>query len=831
MRGRCYPSGPPNAIDDPSAPRSGVATNGSALTRFLRSTVVPTALLTLVYLGLARAEPWLPATNPAVCCLWPAAGIALAVLWRYGAGCWVGVLLGSLAALLANGSIPPAVALLVAAANAASALVGVSLLRRLPHFDSRLQRLEDVVGLALISAIAPVISATVSLVATRWTGSWPAPSEAGQWITAWSGAFLGALVAAPLLLVWLTGGTHRLERRQLVEAVALGTLTLAGVWAVYAGPLPRPSLLYPLVIWAALRFDLRGVTLVSATLALAAVWATAAGFGPLVHPSPMETALSLEVTVAVTMVLGLVTASVTAERRQAEATLAQQKEILQTIFDHVPVMISCVDRTGPVRWVNRCWQGRLGWSPEETAEDLMAELCPDPEDRRRATELMRSADSHWADFRIRTRSGELLDTSWATVRLSDGTTIAIGQDVSERKEAERALRTSEVQLRQSQKMEAVGRLAGGVAHDFNNLLTSILGHTELLLAEMAEDDARREDIAEIRHAAERAADLTSQLLAFSRKQVIAPKVLDLNAVIGRITGMLGRLIGEPIALATALEPTLGRVLADPGQIEQVLVNLVVNARDAMPEGGRLRIETDNVVLEEAFARRYDGALPGPHVMLAVIDEGAGMDPEVQSHIFEPFFTTKDKAKGTGLGLATVYGIVKQSGGYIAVDSAPGAGTSVRIYLPLAAVMPLPEVPARPERTTRGSETILLVEDEDSVRGLTRRILAKAGYTVLSAPDAHEALRVSAEYQSRIDLLLTDVIMSGPSGPRLAETLAGLRADLAVLFMSGYNEDTIVRQGVLRQGVAYLQKPFTPAGLLHRVRDTLDQRAAPGRAVV
>jgi two-component system, cell cycle sensor histidine kinase and response regulator CckA len=372
-----------------------------------------------------------------------------------------------------------------------------------------------------------------------------------------------------------------------------------------------------------------------------------------------------------------------------------------------------------------------------------------------------------------------------------------------------------------------------VAHDFNNLLTSILGHTELMLDELPGDHALRADLGEIRHAAERAADLTSQLLAFSRKQVIEPRILDLNETIGRIAGMLRRLIGEHIELATALEPTLGRVLADSGQLEQVLVNLVVNARDAMPEGGRLRIETANVVLDAAFAREHEGAHPGPYVMLAVIDEGAGIDPEIQPHIFEPFFTTKDKAKGTGLGLATVYGIVKQSGGYVTVESAQERGTTMRVHLPLAVVTSFPAAAAPEERATEGSETILLVEDEDSVRGLARRILARAGYTVLTARDADEATQVSAQYEDPIELLLTDVIMAGLSGPRLAETLIRLRPELGVLFMSGYNEDTIIRQGVLRQGVAYLQKPFTPSGLTRRVREALDERQrrldAGGRA--
>jgi signal transduction histidine kinase/ActR/RegA family two-component response regulator len=382
------------------------------------------------------------------------------------------------------------------------------------------------------------------------------------------------------------------------------------------------------------------------------------------------------------------------------------------------------------------------------------------------------------------------------------------------------------QLEQAQKMDAVGRLAGGVAHDFNNLLTVILGRTDILLHPLKPEDPMRRGIELIQRTAGRAADLTRQLLAFSRKQVLEPVVLDLAAVTTDMKDMLGRLIGEDIALLTNPTPGLGRVKADRGQIEQVIMNLAVNARDAMPQGGRLIVETANIDLDDEYVRRHVGARPGPHVMLAVSDTGTGIPHEIQSQIFEPFFTTKEQGKGTGLGLATVYGIVKQSGGYIEVDSEPGQGTTFRVYLPRLDAEPAPvDRSARPAAAAGGTETILLVEDEEGVRELARDILRASGYTVLEARNGPEALLLCERHQGPLEMLLTDVVMPRMSGRELAERLAPLRPDLSVLYMSGYTDDAVIRHGVLGAGTAFLQKPFTPAALVLRVRETLDLTAA------
>jgi GAF domain-containing protein len=386
------------------------------------------------------------------------------------------------------------------------------------------------------------------------------------------------------------------------------------------------------------------------------------------------------------------------------------------------------------------------------------------------------------------------------------------------------LRSTQEQLTQAQKMDAIGRLAGGIAHDFNNLLTVIMGRSQLLRNDPRAADSVRRGLEIIDKTARMAANLTRQLLAFSRKQVLQPRVLDLNTVVSSTNEMLRRLIGEDIALVTVLDPALGSVNADPGQIEQILMNLAVNARDAMPTGGRLTVETANVELDTTFVHRHVGACPGPHVMLAVSDTGVGMTRETLARLFEPFFTTKQAGKGTGLGLSTVYGIVKQSGGWIWAYSEPGAGATFKIYLPRVegAAEPSAGTATPPAEAPPGSETILLVEDEGEVRALARDILQARGYTLLEAPNGAEALRIGERHTGVIHLMLTDVVMPGISGPELANRLTALRPGMAVLYMSGYTDNAVVHHGMLDSGAAFLQKPMAPDALVRKVRELLDQ---------
>jgi two-component system, cell cycle sensor histidine kinase and response regulator CckA len=413
----------------------------------------------------------------------------------------------------------------------------------------------------------------------------------------------------------------------------------------------------------------------------------------------------------------------------------------------------------------------------------------------------------WVNLGVRAEkdpAGQVLHYEWSVA------------DITERKRLES-------ELRQAQKLEAIGQLAGGVAHDFNNLLTVITGRSHLALGQLPADHSIRRHIELIQTTAERAAALTRQLLAFSRKQVLEPKVLDVNAVVTGVAPMLRRLIGEDLELVTVPAPDLGRVKADPSQLEQVIVNLAVNARDAMPQGGTLTIETGNMELDEAYTRRHPGASAGRFVTLAIRDTGHGMDAGVKARIFEPFFTTKEPGKGTGLGLATVFGIVKQSGGSIELDSEPGQGTTFTVYLPRvdAAVDRMATVAA--PALARGSETILLVEDDDDVRALARETLEGHGYAVIPAAAPAEALRLAGRHAGPIHLLVTDVVMPQLSGRGLAEQLTPDRRDLRVLYISGYTDDAIVRHGVLEEGTAFLQKPFPPYTLLVKVREVLDRR--------
>ncbi|MBI1916403.1 MAG: response regulator [Planctomycetes bacterium] len=387
-------------------------------------------------------------------------------------------------------------------------------------------------------------------------------------------------------------------------------------------------------------------------------------------------------------------------------------------------------------------------------------------------------------------------------------------------------RRTEEALRQAQKMEAVGRLAGGIAHDFNNMMTVVCGFSETLLDQLPPDAPVRELVEEIRKAGERCAALTRQLLAFSRKQLFALRALDLNAVLAGMENMLRPLLGEDIDLVLALDPALGRVRGDPAQLEQVILNLCANARDAMPRGGRLALATANVELSEEDAQRPREVRPGPYILLEVVDTGCGMDAVNLTHVFEPFFTTKGVGEGTGLGLATVYGIVKQSGGSIRAQSEPGRGTTFRVYLPRyeedVSAAAVPAAPPAVAPAPGGRETVLVVEDEEAVRGLVRHILQRAGYAVLEAQDGAEALGVCGQHGGPIDLLLTDLVMPRMGGAELVARLGPLRPEVRVLYLSAYTEEVLARWGIHEARAAFLQKPFTPDALTCKVREVLDQ---------
>jgi two-component system cell cycle sensor histidine kinase/response regulator CckA len=517
------------------------------------------------------------------------------------------------------------------------------------------------------------------------------------------------------------------------------------------------------------------------------------------------------------------------ERHAAIEALRIAEERMRFALQHANVGIWDLDyATGVLRW-SETLEGQYGLRPGtfRGTFDAFMELVH-PDDRPALRETIEAAMKSGAEFYVRNRSlardGKV---RWLTgvgrVLLGDDGQplrgVGISLDVT-------AHRTLEEQYYQAQKMEAVGRLAGGVAHDFNNLLTVILGYCDLLLDERGEDAPDRSEILEIQKAGTNAVSLVRQLLAFSRKQIIQPTLIDLNAVVENMRGMLGRLIGEDVRVVVTLSPDLSKVKADQGQLEQIVMNLAVNARDAMPRGGTLTIETAEVELDEDYAKAHLGAKPGSYVALTITDTGTGMTPEVQARLFEPFFTTKEVGKGTGLGLATVHGIVAAGGGTLGVYSELGKGTSFKVYLPAGAPGSVATAPsAPPKRTLAGSETVLVVDDAEGLRKLARRILEGLGYKVLTAANADEARR-TFEQHNAIDVLLTDVVMPGKSGPDLRDELIERRPGLTVIYMSGYAQEAISQHGVLKPGIHFLPKPFSAETLGRKIRDALERIASP-----
>lgn len=509
-------------------------------------------------------------------------------------------------------------------------------------------------------------------------------------------------------------------------------------------------------------------------------------------------------------------------REQAERGLRDSEERYRRIIETTNEGVWWLDATTKATFVNERLGRLLGYASHQLLGESMLDfvheasramvedsIAPRPRSGPRQIEA-RLVRSDGKDLWV------LLDAALISEGSRHMGALVMVMDITQRKRLEE-------QLRQSQKMEAIGTLAGGVAHDFNNLLSVILGYAEIILGELKPGDPIRADLEEINQASERARDLTKQLLAFSRQQVLEPRTLDLNQVLRGMEKMLRRLLREDVELSFLTSPDPTTIFADSGQVEQIVMNLLVNARDAIVGGGNVAIETGNVELDAEYAAAHHDVLPGSYVMLAVSDTGTGMDAVTQERIFEPFFTTKEKERGTGLGLSTVFGIVKQSGGHIWVYSEVGKGTTFRIYLPRAQGSVEQSAPPQELLSLRGSETILVVEDQEQVRTLMRVSLRRHGYNVLEAPNAGEALLICEKFTAKIHLLLTDVVMPRMSGRELAERLAPLRPDMAVLYVSGYTENSIVHHGVLDAGVAFVQKPITPDALVRKVRRLLDSR--------
>jgi PAS domain S-box-containing protein len=782
------------------------------------------ALLTAAYVVGGRLGFTAAAIHPVVSSAWPPSGIALAALLLLGKRYWPAIALG---AFLVNatagvGALPSAG---IAIGNTLEAVVAAWALTHLAGFRPSLQRLRDVLALAAIGAVGgAAIAATIGTGVLAAAGSTSPTSPGTIWLAWFTGDAIGILIVTPLIAAWATAPRTRVSARDFAEATALAVILVASTMALFQIPFSYVYAIFPITIWAALRFGPRGATTASAVASVLAIWYTVRGYGPFATSTAVDNLFELQAFIALLAIPNLILAATIAERRKTEAELQRSRQQHRDIIHYASVGIFQSSRDGTILLANPALARILGYdSPEELIGLNAAETVYLSTTERTAVvdrvEALAEGDALEMQWKRRDGSAIWVDLRARPVRDPDGKTAyfeGFVYDLTGRKKLES-------QFQQAQKMEAVGRLAGGVAHDFNNLLTVIASCTDFILGDATLPESHREDLIEVKKATDRATSLTRQLLAFGRTQVLRPSTLDLNERLAELLPMLKRLFETNIGIRIEPGPQLWAVRADPTQVEQVLLNLALNARDAMPQGGELTFSTENVVVamrSPTVSQDYT-MKPGEYVLLRVRDTGAGMDLETQTRVFEPFFTTKEIGRGTGLGLATAYGIVKQSGGYIRVRSAPGQGTEFLIYLPRTDA-PLPVKTAAPAVTRNRivTGTVLLVEDELPVRQALQRLLTAEGYEVFTASDGAEALVIFEGKKEQIDLLITDIVMPTMDGRALAEKCCAMRSALKVIFMSGYTRDSLLSQQTFEDETVLIEKPFTRDSVLARIADVM-----------
>ena len=775
-------------------------------------------LLAAIYFVAGRIGFMVSAIDPIVSSVWPPSGIALAAMLLMGPRFWPGITIGAFV-LNATGSIELVPAMVIAVGNTLEALLAVWLLASV-GFRPSIERLRDVLALVVLGGIASTpVSATVGVTVLAFARAHGIPDWT-IWTTWFSGDAIGIVLVTPLILSWAAGPTPRVSRREVIEAGLLATLLIWCAVVLWRGPVSYVYAIFPLTIWAALRFGVRGAAAASLVVTVIAVGYTVSGVGPFATSTPVNNLFSLQTFIGVLAVTNLIIAAVIAERRTVESALQRSRQQHQDIVNYASVGVLQTDLQGKIILANPALARILGY---EKAEQLLGlnmadDVYWDHLQRRAIVERFDDLGAGGAvEIQWKRKDGSPIwvDVHGRSVR--DGATPYFEgfiYDLTSRKQLES-------QFRQAQKMEAVGRLAGGVAHDFNNLLTVIASCTDFVLSDPTLGEDHREDLTEVKKATDRATVLTRQMVAFGRTQVLRPATINMNDRLTELLPMLKRLFETTIDIRIQAEKDLWSVRADPGQIEQVLLNLAINSRDAMPDGGTLTFTTENSVVDSnpsgVGMYRMNA---GEYVLLRVRDTGVGMDEETQRKIFEPFFTTKEVGKGTGLGLATAYGIVKQSGGYIKVRTAPGKGTEFMIYLPRTDS--LPDTPTLPERNGGGppSGTILVVEDEAAVRSALERMLIAGGYKVVTAPNGTEALKLFIARHDDIDLLITDLVMPGMGGRDLAVQCSAIRGSLKVIYISGYTRDSLLSPQTFEEGTEFIEKPFRSDAILDRIAQVL-----------